>query len=323
MSQPATLKIASAQYPIGQPKTLAEWEEKVALWVRKGAATGAELLVFPEYGAIEQAACFGPEVYSDLQRTLKKVAELAASRVEFHSDLAKKHNVHIVAGSGPVMKSDGRFVNAAQLVTPDGAVGEQEKLVMTPFEREWGISAGGPVRVFQTTLGIFAIALCYDSEFPLPVRAMAEAGADVVLVPSCTERLSGYHRVRTGAMARALENTIATVQSPIGRRCPLVTRRGFQRRRGGHLRTFGTGRVGYRRPGGRDAQRRGVGHGDDRPCPAKARSRYGRNAQLRRLAASAGRPGDKSSGRNRQTCRIAPLISPALLQCPRSSDAGF
>ena len=215
MSQPATLKIASAQYPIGQPKTLAEWEEKVALWVRKGAATGAELLVFPEYAAIEQAACFGPEVYGDLQRTLKKVAELAASRVEFHSDLAKKHNVHIVAGSGPVMKSDGRFVNAAQLVTPDGAVGEQEKLVMTPFEREWGISAGGPVRVFQTTLGIFAIALCYDSEFPLPVRAMAEAGADVVLVPSCTERLSGYHRVRTGAMARALENTIATVQSPL------------------------------------------------------------------------------------------------------------
>ena len=215
MSQPATLKIASAQYPIGQPKTLAEWEEKVALWVRKGAATGAELLVFPEYGAIEQAACFGPEVYSDLQRTLKKVAELAVSRVEFHSDLAKKHNVHIVAGSGPVMKSDGRFVNAAQLVTPDGAVGEQEKLVMTPFECEWGISAGGPVRVFQTTLGIFAIALCYDSEFPLPVRAMAEAGADVVLVPSCTERLSGYHRVRTGAMARALENTIATVQSSL------------------------------------------------------------------------------------------------------------
>ena len=43
---------------------------------------------------------------------------------------------------------------------------------------------------------------------------MAEAGADVVLVPSCTERISGYHRVRTGSMARALENTIATVQSP-------------------------------------------------------------------------------------------------------------
>jgi predicted amidohydrolase len=213
MSRPS-LKVASAQYPIGQPKTLAEWEEKVALWVRNGAATGAELLVFPEYAAIEQAACFGPEIYGDLQRTLSKVAELAASRVQFHADLAKKHNVHILAGSGPVLKSDGRFVNAAQLVTPHGDIGEQEKLVMTPFERGWGVAAGSPVRVFETALGKLAVAICYDSEFPLLVRAMAEAGAEVVLVPSCTERVSGYHRVRTGSLARALENSIATVQSP-------------------------------------------------------------------------------------------------------------
>lgn len=214
MTHPAHLHVASAQYPIGQPKSLTEWEEKIAVWVRTGAATGAELLVFPEYAAIEQAACFGPEVYSDLKITLTKVAELAASRVALHADLAKRHKVHILVGSGPVLKSDGRFVNAAQLVTPDGAIGEQEKLIMTPFEHDWGISAGGPVRVFETGIGTFGIAICYDSEFPLLVRSMAEAGADVVLVPSCTERISGYHRVRTGSMARALENTIATVQSP-------------------------------------------------------------------------------------------------------------
>ena len=214
MTAKSTLKIASAQYPIGEPKTLGEWEDKIALWIKTGAATGADLLVFPEYAAIEQAACFGSEVYSDLQITLSKVAKLAASRVQVHLDLARKHNVHILVGSGPLLKSDGLFVNAAQLVTPDGHVGEQEKLVMTPFERDWGISAGGPVRVFETKIGTLAVAICYDSEFPLQVRAMAEAGADVVLVPSCTERVSGYHRVRTGCKARALENTICVVQSP-------------------------------------------------------------------------------------------------------------
>jgi len=212
--QPKTLKVASAQYPIGQPKTLAEWEQKVAVWAKNGAATGASLLVFPEYAAIEQAACFGPDIYGDLKLTLAKVAELTAERVQFHVDLAKKHKVHILVGSGPVLKSDGRYVNAAQLVTPDGAVGEQEKLVMTPFERDWGISAGETVRVFKTSIGVFGIAICYDSEFPLLVRAMAESGAEVVLVPSCTERVSGFHRVRTGSLARALENGIATVQSP-------------------------------------------------------------------------------------------------------------
>ena len=208
------LKVASSQYPIGQPNTLAEWEKKICLWVKNGAATGAELLVFPEYAAIEQAACFGPEVYGDLQATLAKVAELKESRVQLHVELAHKHNVHILVGSGPAKKADGRFVNSAQLVTPKGAVGEQEKLVMTPFEHNWGVTAGGPVRVFETSLGKFGVAICYDSEFPLLARAMAEAGAEVLLVPSCTERVSGYHRVRTGSMARALENTIAAVQSP-------------------------------------------------------------------------------------------------------------
>lgn len=209
-----SLKVASAQYPIGQPKSLAEWEDKIALWVKTGAGTGADLLVFPEYAAIEQAACFGPEVYSDLKVTLAKIAELTAARVALHAELAKAHKVHILVGSGPDRKADGRYVNAAQLVTPSGKVGVQEKLVMTPFERDWGISAGGPVRLFDTAIGAFGIAICYDSEFPLLVNAMAQAGADVVLVPSCTERISGYHRVRTGSMARALENTIATVQSP-------------------------------------------------------------------------------------------------------------
>jgi len=214
MASKTTLKIAAAQYPIGMPRSLAEWEDKIRLWVKTGAATGAELLVFPEYAAIEQAACFGSEVYGDLKATLTKVAEIAEQRVALHADLARQHNVHILVGSGPVLKGSNRFVNAAQLVTPSGGVGVQEKLIMTPFERDWGISPGAPVRVFDTRIGKLAIAICYDSEFPLLARAMAEAGANVILVPSCTERISGYHRVRTGAMARALENTIATVQSP-------------------------------------------------------------------------------------------------------------
>ncbi|MBN8910844.1 MAG: carbon-nitrogen hydrolase family protein [Rhizobiales bacterium] len=214
MTAPLVLKVAAAQYPIGAPASLSEWEAKIAAWVADGAATGAELLVFPEYAAIEQAAALGPEVYNDLTTTLERVAALAEARVALHAALAKQHGVHILVGSGPAKHTDGRFVNAAQLVTPSGKVGVQEKLIMTPFEHNWGVTAGSPLRVFATTLGKLAVLICYDSEFPLLVRAMAEAGAEVVLVPSCTERVSGYHRVRTGSQARALENTIVTVQSP-------------------------------------------------------------------------------------------------------------
>lgn len=208
------LTIAAAQYPIGQPATLADWQDKIATWVEEGAATGAQLLVFPEYAAIEQAAALGENVYADLDETLSEVARLTGERVALHAELARQHRVHILVGSGPKRLDDGRFVNAAQLVTPSGVVGEQEKVIMTPFERDWGVSPGGPLRVFETAIGKLAVMICYDSEFPLLSRALAEAGAEVILVPSCTERVSGFHRVRTGAMARALENTVATVQSP-------------------------------------------------------------------------------------------------------------
>ncbi|MDX2258221.1 MAG: carbon-nitrogen hydrolase family protein [Hyphomicrobiaceae bacterium] len=215
MAAPDRLTVATAQYPVGAPATLADWRDKIAAWVAAGAATGADLLVFPEYAAIEQAATFGPEVTGDLLATLAAVAGEAGERVAFHAELASEYGVCILVGSGPVEGSDGRYRNAAQLVTPAGLVGEQEKLIMTPFEHGWGVAAGGPVRVFDTSIGRVAVAICYDSEFPLTVRAMAEAGAELLLVPSCTERLSGFHRVRTGAKARALESQIAVVTSPL------------------------------------------------------------------------------------------------------------
>ena len=214
MSHRQTLKVAAAQYPIDQPATLDAWRDKIARWVADGAETGAEVLVFPEYAAIEQAAALGEKVYGNLDATLQAVAELEGERVELHQELAAKHRLHILVGSGPVRKGEGRYVNAAQLVTPKGSIGVQEKLIMTPFETDWGISAGTQARVFDTVLGLVGINICYDSEFPLLARAMAEAGAELLLVPSCTERVSGYHRVRTGSRARALENQIAAVVSP-------------------------------------------------------------------------------------------------------------
>ncbi len=209
-----TLTLAGAQYPIDAVASLDAWKDKIADWVKDGAQTGAELLVFPEYGAIEQAHALGPEVYGDLDATLASIADLARERVAFHAELAQHHNVHILVGSGPKRCPDGRFVNAAQLVTPTGSVGEQHKLILTPFERNWNMAAGDEIVVFETRIGKIASAICYDSEFPYLARAMARAGAEILLVPQCTERISGHHRVRTGAMARALENQIVSVTSP-------------------------------------------------------------------------------------------------------------
>ena len=86
---------------------------------------------------------------------------------------------------------------------------------MTRFENEdWGIVAGDRLNVFVTPLGRLAVLICYDSEFPLLARAAVEAGAQVLLVPSCTETMRGYWRVRLGSQARALEGQCYAVHSP-------------------------------------------------------------------------------------------------------------
>jgi predicted amidohydrolase len=213
-AKPTPLRIAAAQYHIEPLRTLGACRDKLARWVEEAAGEGAQLLVFPEYAAMEYAAPAGTAVTADLAASLAAVSDALGPMDDAHAELARQYGVHILAGSGPSARPGGRFVNAARLFTPSGKVSVQEKLIMTPFERDWGISGGAQLRVFHTALVRIGVAICYDAEFPLLVRAGCEAGAEIVLVPSCTEFVSGWHRVRAAAMARALENACATVLSP-------------------------------------------------------------------------------------------------------------
>ncbi|MFM9941441.1 MAG: carbon-nitrogen hydrolase family protein [Hyphomicrobiaceae bacterium] len=214
MTAPPKLTIAAAQYPIERLANLSALKAKLTRWAEDASRRAADLLVFPEYGAMEIAGTCADAIASDLTASLAAVAERLPEIDAHHADLARRLGLHILAASGPTRKGDRTYVNAARLFTPAGPIGVQEKLIMTPFEQRWGISPGEHLSVFETALGPLGVLICYDSEFPLLARALAEAGARLILVPSCTERLSGYHRVRTGAMARALENSIVTVQSP-------------------------------------------------------------------------------------------------------------
>jgi predicted amidohydrolase len=206
--------IAAAQYPIEALADWAAYEARLERWLADAAAGGAALAVFPEYGSMELAA-LDPETMGDLAGSLAFVASLVPRIDALHARLAARHGLHILAASVPVRLDDGRFVNRGRLFAPGGGMGAQDKLVMTRFEREqWGVSAGSALRLFETSLGKIGIAICYDSEFPLIARALCEAGAELLLVPSCTDSAQGYWRVRIGAQARALEGQCYAVQAP-------------------------------------------------------------------------------------------------------------
>ncbi|NUB46090.1 carbon-nitrogen hydrolase family protein [Fertoebacter nigrum] len=208
------MKIAAAAYPLDWLPSLAAYEAKLSTWVAGAAAQGAQLLVFPEYGAMELASLAGRETAADLEAALREVASHRNAADEIHLSLAQTHNVHILGASGPVYTGD-RPVNRATLYGPHGIIGHQDKLIMTRFEREtWDVVPGQGVQVFDTPLGKIGIIICYDSEFPLLARAMAEQGAEILLAPSCTDTFAGFTRVRVGSMARALENQCVVVHAP-------------------------------------------------------------------------------------------------------------
>jgi predicted amidohydrolase len=86
---------------------------------------------------------------------------------------------------------------------------------MTRFESElWNISPGDWPSVFATDWGLIGISICYDLEFPGLVRAQVEAGAWLILSPSCTDTMHGFHRVRLAARARAVENQCYVAIAP-------------------------------------------------------------------------------------------------------------
>lgn len=214
MNATGALRVAAAQYDIGYFPDLEAYERKLADWVARAAAAGAQLLVFPEYGAMELTSLFGPAVQRDLHVQLAALQSVVPEYLAVHERLAARHGVYVLAASLPVRVGEA-FHNRAHLFAPTGAMGFQDKLVMTRFERErWGVGPGDLLTVFDTDLGRLAVSICYDSEFPLLARAQVEAGAQILLVPSCTDALAGYHRVRIACQARALENQCYVVQAP-------------------------------------------------------------------------------------------------------------
>jgi predicted amidohydrolase len=209
-----TITISAAQYPITEHKSFDDWATHIEKWVSEAVITGAQLLVFPEYGSMELVSIFSNEIRADIRRQVKELDLIKEDFCNIFSDLAKKYKTIIVAPSIPVIEAN-RNVNRVYVFSEKGLVGYQDKLFMTRFENEeWGIESGDKtLTLFEASWGSFGIQTCYDVEFGIGSQLLSSAGAILIIAPSCTETIRGATRVHIGARARALENQIYTVVS--------------------------------------------------------------------------------------------------------------
>ena len=196
-----------------RPKWHATWSDFEAHLTDVVSEVEADLLVFPEYAGLEAALIGMPQDRSP-KEWVQAGAAAEGSYLDLMKRLAADRGCLILAGSGPAAEGDG-FVNRAWLLGAGGSVA-QDKLIPTPYERdEMGLQPGTRVEVVETPFGRIATLICYDSEFPALARLAAEGGADVLLVPSCTDAPAGQTRVRQSARARAIEQQCLVLQAPL------------------------------------------------------------------------------------------------------------
>lgn len=204
------MKLAAAAFPI---EWLSRWNDyvgKLRVWVRSAAEQGAELLVFPQLAALELASLAGEENAKDPERAIEAVTARLKDVDDLHASLAREFKATISAATGPVRLRGGGAVDRARLFTPDGSVGQQDRLTIDPDEA-LPLGTGDVARVFETPIGRVGILIGSDLARPEIARAMVDSGARLLIAPGVAEIPRGVARLRIAARARAAETGVPVV----------------------------------------------------------------------------------------------------------------
>jgi predicted amidohydrolase len=130
-------------------------------------------------------------------------------------EVARKLSIHLHVGSLAIKVSPEKAVNRSFLIDRRGdVVARYDKIHMFDVDLAGGESyresntyrAGELAVVADLPWGRLGLTVCYDLRFPALYRALAEAGASFVAIPSAFTRQTGEAHWHVLVRARAIEN---------------------------------------------------------------------------------------------------------------------
>lgn len=197
-------RVCAAQFEMRPIKSWKDFENNARFFIEVASQYNSHFLVFPELFTVQLFSTFDSNL--DDCEAIKKLTTYTKNFTQFFREQAQKHNIYIIAGSHPTREGQ-EIYNTAYLFTPSGQIHTQEKLHITPNERnDFQISPGRGIKVFDTPFAKIAIVVCYDLEFPELSRLLVNHGAEILIVPFSTDERKAYNRIRFSAHARAVEN---------------------------------------------------------------------------------------------------------------------
>ncbi len=199
------VRIAALPWELRPIRDFSELTDQIDFFLDMAVDYHVDFALLPEYFSMQLLSMLAVR---DPEEAVRRLAEFAPRIDEHFLRRADEHRMWIVGGSTPRVRG-GAVYNVASLYGPGGRHFMQDKLHLTPTERDyWKMTPGEEVRVFETPKAVVGLTICYDVEFPELCRMLADAGAMLLFVPFATDDRRGYLRVRYSALARAVENQL-------------------------------------------------------------------------------------------------------------------
>lgn len=182
--------------------------DAAAALAREARAAGAQFIAFPE-----NVAYMAPDGHG-VRESAKPEADHPALLA--FQGLARELGCWLLVGSLAVDggAADGRVANRSFVLDPGGAtVATYDKIHMFDVALAGGETyresatyrPGTEARIAATPFGALGLTICYDLRFPGLYRSLAQAGAEMIAVPSAFTRATGEAHWHTLLRARAIE----------------------------------------------------------------------------------------------------------------------
>ena len=181
--------------------------EIITTRIAQAAAAGAEFVALPE-------TCNFMERGRDNMRARLLPSEHHPTLIALAA-LARRHKLWLLAGSIIIANAQGVAVNRSYLFDSSGAIVTHYdkihlfdvKLPNGEHHRESATYAAGNRAVVATLpWGVLGFSICYDLRFPALYRALAQAGAHFITVPSAFTMPTGKAHWHVLLRARAIES---------------------------------------------------------------------------------------------------------------------
>lgn len=201
------IKVSAIQFPLQENVELNDLLKKIEQFIDK--SKGCDLIVFPELLTTEIIPTSETSYHEQLKEHARSFTPMY---LKWLSAQAVSKKINILGGTVPRLVKN-KIYNTAVLCLTNGDTLLQDKIYLTPDEKEWGLTPGNTLTVFDTKIGKLVITTCFDSEIPKISNLLVSERPELLLIPSWTSTPSGLNRVEWSARARAIEHYAYVVKT--------------------------------------------------------------------------------------------------------------